>query len=78
MLTRTSRKMETHIKNAVDEALGGLGLLTKSDMEKMISKLEDKLLGCIKKEVDKATKSLEARVEALERKIAIYDVMLAS
>eukprot|EP00795_Rhopilema_esculentum_P004575 gene4575-20841_t len=50
-------------KKAVDEALGGLGLLTKSDMENMISKLENKLLGCIKKEVNKAAKPLEARVE---------------
>ena len=78
MSTRSSVKMEKQIKKAVDEALAGSGLLTKDDMESMISKLEARVLDCIQAEIAKATKPLEARVQALEKKIEIYDAHFAN
>ena len=70
--------MEKQIKKDVDEALAGSGLLTKDDMESMISKLEARVLDCMQAEIAKATKPLEARVQALEKKIEIYDAHFAN
>ena len=73
MSTRSSMKMEKQIKKAVDEALVGLGSLTKTDKESIISKLEAKVIDCIQAEIAKATKSHKIRVKAVKKKIEIYD-----
>ena len=65
--------MEEAVKNAVEEAFQTSGIVTKSDMDKLMEALEKRITDSFAAELEAVTKPFADRIEVLEAKVSMYE-----